>query len=140
MSKRIALTDFVEVDHVDLSDFADSVNFSSEHAQEDVSGFNSSGRDEYLAGRTTQTLTVEFFGSYGSGEVHQTLYELHRDKSVFPIKWRPNQNAGASTTNPELRANVQLLTYSPGATRGDVDKFTATFTCADSTGFVFYET
>ena len=140
MSKRIALSDFIEVDHVDLSDFARSVQLTSDHAQEDVSGFNASGRDEYLAGRTTQSLTVEFFGSYGSGEVHQTLYELHRDKTIFTVKWRPNQNAGVSSTNPELRGNVQALTYGPGAQRGNVDAFSVTFTCADSTGLVYYET
>lgn len=140
MSKRIALNDFVEVDHTDLSDLCDSVQFASDHAQEDVSGFNASGRDEYLAGRTTQSFTAEFFGSYGSGEVHQTLYELHRDKTVFLLRWRPNQNAGVSATNPELRGNVQLLSYGPGAQRGNVDKVSCTFTCADSTGLVFYET
>lgn len=140
MSKRIALKDFVEVDHVDLSDFAHSVKFTSTHAQEDVSGFNASGRDEYLAGRTTQSITVSFFGSYGTNEVHQVLYPLHRDKSIFTFKWRPDQVAGVGATNPELRGNVQALDYSPGADRGAVDTFDVTFTCADSTGLVFYET
>lgn len=140
MSKRIALKDFLEVDHVDLSDFARAINFSSEHAQEDVSGFNSSGSDEFLAGRTTQTLTVEFFGSYGSNEVHQVLYNLHKNKTVFPVRWRPDSSNSVGATNPELRANVQALQYAPGATRGDVDAFSVTFTAGDSTGFVFYET
>jgi hypothetical protein len=78
MSKRIALKDFIEVDGHDLSNFARSVSFSSEHEQVDVSGFNALGTDEFLAGKTTQSVTVEFFGSYGSGEVHDVLYHLHR--------------------------------------------------------------
>lgn len=140
MAKRIALKDFIEVDNVDLSNFARSVSFSSEHAREDVSGFNATGADEFLAGRTTHEVTVEFFGSYGSGEVHQTLYPLHRDKSIFDFAWRPDQTAGVSSTNPELRGSVQALTYSPGATRGDVDAFSVTFSAADEDGLTFFYT
>lgn len=137
MSKRIALKDFIEIDGHDLSSFARSVALQSEHEQVDVSGFNASGSDEFLAGKTTQSVTIEFFGSYGSGEVHDVLYHLHRDRTVFTLKWRPDQTAGVSATNPELDGNVQLLTYSPGATRGDADAFSATFTAADSAGLAF---
>jgi hypothetical protein len=140
MSKRIALKDFIEVDHVDLSGFFRQIGFSSEHSQEDVSGFNATGTDEFLAGRTTQQVTGEVFGSYGSNEVHQVLYPLHRDKSTFYFRWRPDQSAVVSATNPELRGNAQLLTYSPGATRGEVDAFAVTFTAADETGFKFFAT
>ena len=139
MSKRIALKDLILVDGVDLSSFARSVAFSSEHAREDVSGFNATGADEFLAGRTTQTVTVEFFGSYGTGEVHQTIYPLHRDKDVFWFQWRPDQTAEVSAANPELRGNVQALTYGPGATRGDVEAFSVEFTTADEDGLVFHD-
>jgi len=140
MAKRIALKDFIECDHVDLSNLARSVSLSSEHEQVDVSGFSSTGADEFLAGKTTQSVTVEFFGSYGSGEVHQTLFNLHKNRTIFPFKWRPDQTAGASSTNPELRGNVQCLSYGPGATRGDADTFSVTFTAADSSGLWFVET
>jgi hypothetical protein len=140
MSKRIALYDYVEVDHVDLSNFCSAINSNSEHAREDVSGFSASGSDEFLAGRTTQDVTGEFFGSGGSNEAFQVLQPLHRDKSIFPIRWRKNVNAGVSATNPELRGNVQLLTFPQGATRGEVEKFSCTFTPADATGLVWYET
>ena len=140
MPKRIALKDSVEVDSVDLSDFARSVRFTSEHEQVDVSGFNATGANEYLAGTTTQNVTVEFFGSYGTGEVHATLYPIHKDREVVPIAWRPDQTTPASATNPELRGNVQLLQYGPGGTRGDVDTFEATFITADPAGLVFETT
>lgn len=140
MSKRIALKDFVEVDNVDLSDFFRAIGYSSEHAEEDVSGFNSTGADEFLPGRTTQEVTGEVFGSYGSNEIHQVLYPLHRDKSTFYFRWRPDSSASVSATNPELRGNVKLYNYAPGATRGDVDAFNVTFRSADSTGLVWYET
>jgi len=140
MAKRVALFDYIECDNVDLSNFARSVEFSSEHQQVDVSGFSATGADEFLAGNTVQTVTVEFYGSYGSGEVHQTLYNLHANRTIFDFVWRPNQNAAVSATNPELRGSVQLLTYSPGATRGEADTFSATFTAADEDGLAFFAT
>src|SRR4051812_1722159 len=111
MAKRIALYDYVEIDHVNLSNFTSEIGFSSEHAKEDVSGFNAAGSDEFLAGRTTQGFTATFFGSSGSNEANQTIYPLHRDKTVFPVVWRENVNSAVSATNPELRGNVQALTF-----------------------------
>jgi len=140
MSKRIALKDYVAVDSVDLSDLARSVRFNSEHAQVDVSGFNANGTNEYLTGPTTQSVTVEFFGSYGTGEVHSTLYPIHRDREVVPFAWRPDMTTPASATNPELVGNVQLYTYAPGATRGDADTFEVTFMSADEDGLQFVTT
>ena len=140
MSKRVALKDFVEVDGVDLSNFARSVQYSSEHEQVDVAGFSATGADEFLAGKTTQSVTVEFYGSYGTGEVHQTLFNLHKNRSTFDFVWRPDQTAVVSATNPELRGVVQCLTYGPGATRGDADTFSVTFTAADEDGLWFYST
>jgi hypothetical protein len=137
MPKRVALQDFVSVDSVDLSDFARSVQFSSEHAQVDVSGFNETGSNEYLPGPTTQTVTVEFFGSYGTGEVHQTLYPIHQSRDVVPFAWRPDQTAPVAVDNPELQGNVQIYTYAPGGTRGDVDAFQVTFQTADADGLQF---
>lgn len=140
MSKRIALKDRVEVDGVDLSNFARAVTFNSEHTQEDVSGFNATGTNEYLAGPTTQSVTVTFFGSYGTGEAHQTLYPIHRDREVVVIRWRPDQTLAISVTNPELVGNVMLFTYGPGATRGEVDTFEATFMAVDEDGLAYITT
>lgn len=140
MSKRIALKDLIEVDNVELSNFARAVSFSSEHERVDVSGFNDYGSSEFLAGLTVQEVTVEFFGSYGSNEVHQVLYPLHRDKTIFDFAWRPDGSANVSSTNPELRGSVQALTYNPGATRGEAETFSVTFTAADSDGLAFFYT
>ena len=140
MAKRVALKDEVMLDTSDLSDFARSVRFSSEHAQIDVSGFNALGANEYLAGATTQSVTIEFFGSYGTGEVHSVLYPLHKNRTSTALKWRPDQTAPVGTTNPELRGNGLLYTYGPGATRGDVDTLEAVFHTVDSAGFQFFTT
>jgi hypothetical protein len=140
MAKRIALYDWIEIDGVDLSEYARSITLSSEHERVDVSGFTPSGANEYLAGQTEQSVEIEFFGSYATGEVWRTLYPIHRDRDTATFEWRPNQNAAVGPTNPELRGNVQLLTYSPGATRGEAETFTATFTAADSSGLVYFQT
>jgi hypothetical protein len=140
MPKRVALKDSVEVDGVDLSNFARSVRFASEHERIDVSGFNATGANEYLTGPTEQSVTVEFYGAYGTGETHVTLYPIHKDRETVPFAWRPDQTAVASATNPELRGNVQLYSYGPGGTRGDVDTYEATFNAADEDGLQFFTT
>jgi hypothetical protein len=137
VSKRIALKDHVTVDAVDLSNFCRSVEFSSEHDRVDVSGFSPTGNNEYLAGPTEQSVTCEFFGSYGTGEVHQTLYPIHRDREIVPFEWRPDQTAPVSVDNPQLEGNVQIYSYGPGGTRGDVDTFQVTLNAADDAGLAF---
>lgn len=137
MGKRIALKDSVEVDSVDLSNLARSVTLSSEHDRVDVSGFSATGANEFLAGQTTQSVTVEFYGSYGTGEVHQTLYPIHRDREIVPFAWRPDQTSPVSATNPSLEGNVQVLTYNPAATRGDAETFSVEFTAADEAGLAY---
>jgi hypothetical protein len=140
MAKRVALKDSVKVDATDLSTFARAVTFSSEHARIDVSGFNATGSDEFLAGATTQSVTVEFYNSYGAGEVHATLYPIHKNRTVIAFAWRPDQTAVVGATNPELRGNVQLLTYNPAATRGDAETWSAEFTAADPAGLAYFTT
>jgi hypothetical protein len=137
VAKRIALKDSVMIDAVDLSNFARSVEFSSEHERVDVSGFNPTGANEYLAGQTEQSVTVEFYGSYGAAETYATLYPLHKNRTIAAFKWRPDQTAPVSATNPELRGNVQLLTYNPSATRGEEEAWTAEFVAADPAGLAY---
>ena len=139
MAKRIALYDYIEVDQVDVSNMCRSIEFTSEHAREDVSGFSASGADEFLAGRTTQGVTLEIFGMRGSNESHQVFYPLHRDKTIVEFVWRASRDS-VSATNQELRGNVQILTYGEGAARGEVETHTVELTTADSTGLVFYST
>lgn len=140
MSKRIALKDFISVDGHTISGFCRSVEFSSEHEQVDVSGFNATGANEFLAGQTVQSVTLEVFGSYGSGEIHDVLYDIHRDRSIVEFIWYPDQTAGVSSTNPQLSGNVQILTYGPGATRGEAEAFSVTLSAADEDGLAFSNT
>ena len=140
MAKRIALKDQVTVDTTDLSNWARHVEFSSEHDRIDVSGFNTTGANEFLAGATTQSVTVEFFNGYAAGEPHTILYPIHKNRTTVAFKWRPDSSAAISATNPELRGNVQLLTYNPAVDRGSEDAWTAEFVAADSTGLAYFTT
>ena len=137
MPKRVALKDHVLVGTQDLSQFARSVTYNSEHERIDVSGFSASGSNEYLAGQTTQSVTVEFFGSYGVNEVHQTLYPIHQNRTVVPFEWKPDQTAATSATNPMLKGNVQILTYNPGATRGEAEAYEVEMVAGDAAGLSF---
>lgn len=140
MAKRIALKDHISINGVDISSLCRSIEFQSEHQEVDVSGFNATGADEVLPGNTVQTVTLEVFGSYGSGEIHSTLYPIHRNRSAVPFEWRPDQTVGVSATNPQLEGNVTILTYNPGATRGDAEAFQVTLKAADSAGLFFTNT
>ncbi len=140
MGKRIALTDYIEVDGVDLSYFARSVAFTSTDDQIDVSGFNATGADETLAGKRARQVTVEFGMGRGSNEPHQVLYPLHKNRSEFDFVWRADVNAGVSSTNPELRGTVILPEYDEGATRGDYETASLTFVSQGDDGLEFYET
>lgn len=134
MPKGLALKDFVSVDGVDLSDFASAVAPSFQDTQVDVSGFNAAGTDENIPGTRAQSVQVTFFGSYGAGEVHETLYHLYKARDVFAFAWRPDQTIPVGVGNPSLQGNVQLLDYSPSRTRGQADSFQVTFVAADSAG------
>ena len=140
MGKRIALTDYIEVDGVDLSYFALSVAFASDDALIDVSGFNATGQNESLAGVRVRTLTVDFGMGRGSNEPHQVMYPLHRDKSEFNVKWRADVNSGVSATNPELSGTVILPSYPEGAVRGAYETSTMVFQSQGDAGLEFSET
>jgi len=140
MSKRIALKDYIECDGHDVSNFFSQIGFSSEHEKVDVSGFSQSGNDEFLAGKTTQSVTGQVFGAYGAGESWDVLYRLHRDRTVFAFKWRPDSSAAISATNPELQGNAQILSWQGGATRGEVESFPVEIAPADEDGFAYVTT
>lgn len=141
MAKRIPFYDYIEVDGVNLSNFARSVNFESTDDQVDVSGFNPTGASEFLQGTRVRQVEVEFFGSRGSGEVHQTLFPLHDSRAEFDFVWRPDVNSAVSATNEELRGTVRLLNYPESATRGEAETATYTFVASDATDpLTFYST
>ena len=133
MDKRIALTDEIYLDGVDLSNSIRAIGFTSEDEQVDVSGFNDSGNSEFLAGVRVRQFEMDVFITRGSNELRQVLYPLHRDKTWFDISWKVYGGVAVSATNPICRGTVALPTWSEGGTRGEAETATLTFTCPDAT-------
>lgn len=125
-TKDIALHDKITVDGSDMSNAFRTFGFNSQHEQVDASGFSVTGADENLAGKTTQSLEGEAFYTPESFGI---LYYLHINRTIFPIAWQPDGLVDASRET--YTGNVQLLTFNPNATRGDVRVMTCTFTAAD---------
>lgn len=128
-TKEIALTDLIMIDETDVSDCFRSFGISSEDEQVDVSGFNATGSDEFLAGKRTRSFSGEAF--YTS-ELYTLLWPLHDGKEVFEVQWTPSGlEAGTRET---YYGNCRLMVWPVEATRGDVRTATFTFPAADETG------
>jgi hypothetical protein len=141
MAKRIALTDYIEVDGVDLSNFCRSIEFTSEDEQVDASGFNADGASEFLAGTRVRQVTCEFIMGRSAMEPHQVLFPLHDNKSSFDFVWRAETSVGVSASNEELRGTVILPSYGEGATRGELEVRSVTFVASAATDpLTFYST
>jgi|SRR4051812_5782367 hypothetical protein len=137
--KNIALKDFVEVDGAELSDLCRAVNPTSERTLVDASGFNAEGNDENLVGNRASTVTCTFFDSTDVGEAHATLWPPHLAADIVTFRHRRDMTAPVSATNPELRGNVYVRTYSPTRTRGDVSTFDCEFVPADADGLQYFD-
>lgn len=137
LGKRIALKDYIEVDGTDISIDCKGVAFSSEHETVDVSGFNETGRDQTIPGKTIQSVTLQVFATSSTFNV---LYHLHNARDVATFVHRSDMTLPVSSDNPELRGNVTINSWSPEATRGDVVAFPVTLTVGDENGFDYYET
>jgi hypothetical protein len=133
MSKRLALTDLIEIDGTDLSNLARSVEFESTDEEIDVSGFNPTGASEFLQGTRVRAVTIEFYVSRGSNEVHQVVFPIHDQRLDCTFVWRADSVAGVSATNEELRGLVKIPTYSEGGTRGEAETTSIRFVEADAT-------
>ena len=132
MAKRLALYDSIEVDGVDLSNLARSVEFESEDEEVDVSGFNPTGASEFLQGTRVRAVTIEFYVSRGSNEVHQVVFPIHDARGTCDFAWRADSNAAVGATNEELRGTVRIPTYTEGGTRGEAETTEIRFVEADA--------
>lgn len=130
-TKEIALHDSIVLDGTDVSNAFRTFGFSSEDDEVDVSGFSESGNDESLAGKRTQSFEGEAFYT---PELYTLLYPLYRDRTVFEAQWTPEGLLDA--TRETYYGNVQLRTFNPNATRGDVRVMTCTLSAADATGIL----
>ena len=80
-TKKIAKYDKILIDGTDVSNSFRVFGYTSEHAEVDVSGFSSTGTDEFLPGATTQAFTGEAFYTE---ELASIVEPLHRNRTASP--------------------------------------------------------
>ncbi|WP_305781494.1 hypothetical protein [Nocardia nova] len=101
----------IEVNGVDLSDHASSVELSMEKADIDTTNFSGGGK-EHAHGLSDDKITINFQQDFDAAEVNATLMPLYTGESEFTVVVRPNPGA-VSATNPNFTATCILLKYQP---------------------------
>ena len=92
-TKKIAKFDKILIDDVDVSNSFSEFGYSSEKERVDVSGFSSSGTDEFLPGSTTQGFSGTAFYTE---ELAAIVEPLHRNNTLATISWQPDGLADAT--------------------------------------------
>jgi hypothetical protein len=128
-TKSIALHDAITVDNEDMSNAFRSFGQPNERARVDVSGFSVSGRNEELAGAITQSFEGECFYTPESYAILKPLFD---DNTIFEVTWQPD--GLVDPTREVYSGMVQMTTFGPSVTRGDVEVFPVTFVAADENG------
>jgi hypothetical protein len=128
-TKQIPRHDKILIDGTDVSNSFREFGFSSEHSQEDVSGFSVTGVDEFLPGSTTQGFSGEAFYTE---ELANLVYPLHAARTICTISWQPDGLVDA--TREIYSGECTINTFGPTDTRGSVAVMPFAATPADSTG------
>jgi hypothetical protein len=138
---EISLYAYLEIDNVtfNASDVR-SIEFTSSDEQIDAGGFNTDGDTNTLSGQRTKSVAVEFYMNRAALKVHQILYPLHRDRSIFDFETRANMNAAVSATNQQLRGSARLPEWAEAKTFGQVETLTLTFVSDISNPLEYYST
>lgn len=128
-TKLIARHDKISIDGTDVSNSFRQFGYSSEHSEEDVSGFSVSGNDEVLPGATAQGFSGE---AYYTEELASLVEPLHRNRTVCTIAWQPNGLVDA--TREIYQGECTINTFGPANTRGSVSTMPFAARAADETG------
>lgn len=111
MAKFILTNAYVLINSVDLSDHVESVELKMAAADVDVTAMGATAK-QHMPGLRDDSLTVNFFGDFGSSAVDATLYPLFNGGSLFAVKLAA-QGSSISATNPSWSGSAYLLTYAP---------------------------
>lgn len=128
-TKKIARHDKIMIDGVDVSNAFREFGFSSEHSEEDASGFSATGADETLPGSTAQGFSGEAFYTE---ELATLLYPIHATREIVPISWQPDGLVDA--TREIYSGNCIVYQFGPADTRGSVSTMPFSAKAADETG------
>lgn len=128
-TKLVARHDKITIDGTDVSNSFRQFGFTSEHSEEDVSGFSASGIDETLPGTTAQGFTGEAFYTE---ELAALIYPLHAARTTVEITWQPNGLVDA--TREVYLGNCTINQFGPENTRGSVSTMPFSAKPADEDG------
>lgn len=128
-TKKIARHDRITIDGTDVSNSFREFGFTSEHSEEDVSGFSASGVDENLPGSTAQGFSGEAFYTE---ELAALVYPLHANRTPVEIAWQPDGLVDA--TREIYIGNCVIYQFGPANTRGSVSTMPFTARAADENG------
>jgi hypothetical protein len=128
-TKIIARHDKITIDGTDVSNSFSEFGYSSEHSEEDVSGFSVTGNDEFLPGRTEQGFSGTAFYTE---ELAAIIEPIHRARTIVPISWQPNGLVDA--TREIYSGNCTINTFGPANTRGSVSTMPFAARPADEDG------
>jgi hypothetical protein len=128
-TKLIARHDKILIDDVDVSNSFSEFGYTSEHSEEDVSGFSASGVDETLPGSTAQSFTGTAFYTE---ELALIIEPLHRNRTVCTISWQPNGLVDA--TREIYYGECTINQFGPANTRGSVSTMPFAARPADANG------
>jgi hypothetical protein len=127
--KVIARHDYISIDGTDYSNAFNEFRVTSEHSEEDVSGYSETGVDETLPGRTAQGFEGTFFLSSG---VSSAFWEMHIARDVVVIEYQPN--GLVDNTGPLWKGNCTVFTVQQGTTRGSAATSPFSAKAADADG------
>lgn len=130
-TKLIARSDKIMIDHVDVSNSFSEFGYSSEHAEEDVTGFSATGTQETLSGVTTQGFTGTAFYTE---ELAALVEPLHRARTAVEISWQPNGLVDA--TREVYYGTCVINTFGPANTVGSVSTMPFAAKPTTSTGII----
>ena len=137
MGKYLLTDGYVEINTVDLSNYAHTLDTAQEKERVDVSGFNSSGTKEFLPGSKDETATIGFRQDFTTSKVHQTLEPLFRNATQFGFSVRSTSGT-VSAQNPRFWGTASLFGYNGlSGEISSVGEVTAELHPATSTGFVW---
>lgn len=111
MAKTILKSCVIEVNSVDLSNHASSVELSMKKADIDTTNFSGGGK-EHSPGLSDDEITINFQQDFDVAEVNATLYTLYVNEVEFPVSVVPAAGS-VSATNPRFTATCRLLEYQP---------------------------
>lgn len=112
-TKKIAKYDKITIDDVDVSNSFREFGTTSEHSEEDVSGFSATGNDETLPGSTAQSFVGEAFNTEELGAI---LQPLHANRTICSVAWQPD--GLIDPTREIYYGECTINVWSPSNTRG----------------------